>query len=64
VSQILTPVSIPHSLVPQLSNLILDASWFYTLWWVHWSTFVARVSTCPPTSWFYTLWASRQAPYQ
>jgi len=26
---------------PQLPNLLLDASWFYTLWWLHWSIFVA-----------------------
>jgi len=25
-------LEISHSSVPQLSNLTLDASWFYTLW--------------------------------
>jgi len=26
---------------PWLPNLTLDSSWFYTLWWLHWSIFIA-----------------------
>ena len=42
----MTHVSTPI-LNPQLPNIMLDASWFYALWWVHWSIFAAQVSTRP-----------------
>ena len=42
-----TQVRFSHSSMHQLSTNNLGTSWFYTLWWVHWSIFAARVSTRP-----------------
>jgi len=38
-----------HSnLRPKLSHLPLNASWFYTLWWFHWSILAAATSVYSP----------------
>jgi len=56
---------------PRLPNLPLEASWFYTLWWLHWSIFTAtsvysplrlQATTYSPYAWIILSWAQSATP--